>query len=90
MSRNGVDHSKRFPELVAGVGTLRSSSLVLDAEVAILDQQLRSRFDWALPSRCCWSGGLSLLLPRLGDGVTKAGCDLQHDLAPRSCGARQK
>jgi bifunctional non-homologous end joining protein LigD len=46
VSRNGVDHSKRFSELVAAVGTLRSSSLVLDAEVAIFDQQLRSRFDW--------------------------------------------
>ena len=46
MSRNGVDHSKRCPELVTAVGTLRSSSLVLDAEVATIDQRLRSRFDW--------------------------------------------
>jgi bifunctional non-homologous end joining protein LigD len=46
VSRNGVDHTRRFPELAAAVGTLRSSSLVLDAEVAIFDRQLRSRFEW--------------------------------------------
>jgi ATP-dependent DNA ligase len=46
VSRNGVDHTRRFPELAATVGTLRSSSLVRDAEVAIFDRQLRSRFEW--------------------------------------------
>ena len=44
--RNGVDHSKRFPELVTAIVALRSSSLVLDAEVAVFDQEIRSRFDW--------------------------------------------
>ena len=46
LSRNGVDHSRRFPELVAAVATLQPRTLVLDGEVAIYDHQFRSRFDW--------------------------------------------
>ena len=45
-SRNGVDHTRRFPELAAAVAALRAGSLVLDGEVAIFDRQFRSRFDW--------------------------------------------
>jgi ATP-dependent DNA ligase len=45
VSRNGVDHAKRFSELVATVGMLRASTLVLDGEVAVFDQQFRSRFE---------------------------------------------
>jgi bifunctional non-homologous end joining protein LigD len=45
-SRNGVDHSRRFPELAAAVAALPGRTLVLDGEVAIFDRQLRSRFDW--------------------------------------------
>jgi ATP-dependent DNA ligase len=46
LSRNDVDHAKRFPELAAAVaGGLRVQTLVLDAEVAIFDDQLRSRFE---------------------------------------------
>ena len=45
-SRNGVDHTRRFPELAAAVAALRARSLVLDGEVAIFDRQFRSRFDW--------------------------------------------
>jgi len=41
-SRNGVDHTRRFPDLAADVA--RSQS-VLDREVAVFDRQLRSRFD---------------------------------------------
>jgi bifunctional non-homologous end joining protein LigD len=46
LSRTGVDHSRRFPEIVAAVASLRSQTLVLDGEVAIFYRQLRSRFDW--------------------------------------------
>jgi bifunctional non-homologous end joining protein LigD len=46
VSRNNVDHSKRFPALVAAVASLPPRILVLDGEVAIFDKQLRSRFDW--------------------------------------------
>src|SRR4029450_6880391 len=45
-SRNGVDHTRRFPDLAAAVAALPGRSLVLDGEVAIFDRQLRSRFDW--------------------------------------------
>ena len=46
VSRNNVDHSKRFPDHVAAVASLPGRSLVLDGEVAIFDKQLRSRFEW--------------------------------------------
>jgi bifunctional non-homologous end joining protein LigD len=46
VSRNGRDHTRRFPDLAAAISKLSSRSLVLDGEVAIYDQQLRSRFDW--------------------------------------------
>jgi bifunctional non-homologous end joining protein LigD len=45
-SRNGVDHTRRFPQLAATVAALPGRTLVLDGEVAIFDRQLRSRFDW--------------------------------------------
>ena len=46
VSRNGVDHTRRFPELAAALAALPGRTLVLDGEVAIFDRQLRSRFDW--------------------------------------------
>jgi bifunctional non-homologous end joining protein LigD len=46
LSRTGVDHSRRFPDLVTAVASLPPQTLVLDGEVAIFDRQLRSRFDW--------------------------------------------
>src|SRR5215831_15316113 len=46
VSRNGRDHTRRFADLAAAVGKLSARTLVLDGEVAIYDQQLRSRFDW--------------------------------------------
>src|SRR5713101_8114803 len=45
-SRNGLDHTRRFPELVKAVADLDASSIVLDGEVAIFDRQLISRFEW--------------------------------------------
>jgi bifunctional non-homologous end joining protein LigD len=46
VSHNGVDHARRFRDLAAAVAKLSAQTLVLDGEVAIYDQQLRSRFDW--------------------------------------------
>jgi bifunctional non-homologous end joining protein LigD len=46
VSRNGRDHTRRFADLAAAVAKLSARPLVLDGEVAIYDQQLRSRFDW--------------------------------------------
>ena len=46
VSRNGRDHTRSFAGIAAAVGKLSARSLVLDGEVAIYDQQLRSRFDW--------------------------------------------
>ena len=46
ISRNGRDHTRRFPDLATAVAKLTGRTLVLDGEVAIYDQQLRSRFEW--------------------------------------------
>jgi bifunctional non-homologous end joining protein LigD len=46
VSRNGRDHMRRFAGIAAAVAKLSALSLVLDGEVAIFDEQLRSRFDW--------------------------------------------
>jgi bifunctional non-homologous end joining protein LigD len=46
VSRNGRDHTRRFAGIAAAVAKLAARALVLDGEVAIYDQQLRSRFDW--------------------------------------------
>jgi bifunctional non-homologous end joining protein LigD len=43
ISRNHVDHTRRFPELAATVAKLRPDVLVLDGEVAVFDDQLVSR-----------------------------------------------
>jgi hypothetical protein len=45
LSRNGIDHARRFREVVAAVAALSESTLALDREVAIFDQAMRSRFD---------------------------------------------
>src|SRR5262249_62249444 len=46
ISRNGRDHTRRFRDIAAAVAKLSARSLELDGEVAIFDQQLRSRFEW--------------------------------------------
>ena len=45
VSRNGLDHARRFPALVAALRAL-DGSLILDGEVAVYDAQLVSRFEW--------------------------------------------
>src|SRR5262249_28108074 len=46
VSRNGRDHTRRFRDIATAVSKLAAHSLVLDGEVAIYDDQLRSRFEW--------------------------------------------
>jgi len=46
VSRNGRDHTRRFAGIAAAVAKLSTRSLVLDGEVTIYDDKLRSRFDW--------------------------------------------
>jgi ATP-dependent DNA ligase len=46
VSRNGVDHTKRFARFAAAMTNLSAHTLVLDGEVALYDQELRSRFEW--------------------------------------------
>jgi bifunctional non-homologous end joining protein LigD len=46
VSRNGRDHTRRFADIAGAIAKLPARSLVIDGEVAIFVQQLRSRFDW--------------------------------------------
>jgi ATP-dependent DNA ligase len=46
VSRNGRDHTRRFPVIAAAVSKLSARSIVLDGDAAIFDEKLRSRFDW--------------------------------------------
>lgn len=45
VSRNGVDHTRRFSDIAAMILKIPSPTLVLDGEVAVYDQMLVSRFD---------------------------------------------
>jgi bifunctional non-homologous end joining protein LigD len=46
VSRNGVDHTSRDPDVAAAFAQLKASTLVLDGELAVFDDHLRSRFEW--------------------------------------------
>jgi bifunctional non-homologous end joining protein LigD len=46
VSRNGRDYTRRFADVAAAIAKLSARTLVLEGEVAVFDQQLRSRFDW--------------------------------------------
>ena len=46
VSRNGLDHTKRFPELVKALTALKPATFTLDGEVAVYDQAFISRFEW--------------------------------------------
>jgi ATP-dependent DNA ligase len=43
---HGRDHSRRFRDIAAAIAKLSARTLGLDGEIALYDQQLRSRFDW--------------------------------------------
>jgi bifunctional non-homologous end joining protein LigD len=46
VSRQGVDHTSRYPDIVAALRGLEVPTLILDGEIAIFDQKLVSRFEW--------------------------------------------
>ena len=46
VSRNGLDHTRRFPGIVAALRKLDANGLILDGEVAVYDAHLVSRFEW--------------------------------------------
>jgi bifunctional non-homologous end joining protein LigD len=46
VSRNGLDHTRRFPELVKALTALKPDTFTLDGEVAVYDQAFISRFEW--------------------------------------------
>jgi bifunctional non-homologous end joining protein LigD len=46
ISRNGVHHAKRFPELVKALDAISAEAFILDGEVAVYDRALISRFEW--------------------------------------------
>jgi ATP dependent DNA ligase domain len=78
ISRNAVDHTRRFPELVVGIAKLSPDTLVLDGEVAVFDEQLVSRFhllvdsDTGKPARCCARSDFPSSRPQSGDGFLLA------------------
>src|SRR5262245_40510627 len=45
ISRNGRDHTRRLADLAAAVAQLSARTLVLDGEVALYNDQIRSRFE---------------------------------------------
>jgi bifunctional non-homologous end joining protein LigD len=46
LSRTGLDCAGRFRELAAAIASLRASTLILDGEVAVFDEQLLSHLDF--------------------------------------------
>jgi ATP-dependent DNA ligase len=46
LSRNGLDHTKRFAELVKVLAALKPDTFTLDGEVAVYDAELVSHFEW--------------------------------------------
>jgi len=46
VSRQGIDHTRRYSDIVAAIRALEVPTLILDGEIAIFDQRLISRFEW--------------------------------------------
>jgi len=46
ISRQGKDHTARFPDVAYALQRLAVPTLILDGEVAVYDRQLISRFEW--------------------------------------------
>ena len=46
VSGNGVDDTSRFQDIASAISKLSARTLVIDGELAIYDEQLRSRFEW--------------------------------------------
>jgi bifunctional non-homologous end joining protein LigD len=45
ISRNGIQHTKRFPELVQALDALSAEAFLIDGEIAVYDRALISRFE---------------------------------------------
>jgi hypothetical protein len=86
LSRHGVDHTRRFADVARAITKLSARTLVLDGEIAVYDQQLRSRF----PSGCASQTGDSdgpRSVPGPGPYAAAPGCavaDCGHRRAPSS------
>jgi ATP dependent DNA ligase domain len=50
ISRNGVDHTRRYGDIAAAIAKLSARTLVLDGEVAVYDQQFWTEFKWLTDS----------------------------------------
>jgi hypothetical protein len=75
VSRNGRDHTRRFADLAAAIAKLFARTLVLDGELAVFDQQLRSRS----------TGGASRTLlrsPRLRSSSPSISCIATAETSP--------
>jgi bifunctional non-homologous end joining protein LigD len=46
VSRTGIDHTRRYPHIVAAIRAMSAPTLILDGDIAIYDQELISRFEW--------------------------------------------
>jgi bifunctional non-homologous end joining protein LigD len=46
VSRQGKDHTARYPDLAKALASLPARSFILDGEVAVYDQAHISRFEW--------------------------------------------
>jgi hypothetical protein len=46
VSRQGKDHTGRYPDLAKALGSLPARSFILDGEIAVYDQAHISRFEW--------------------------------------------
>lgn len=74
ISRQGKEHTQRFPDLVAAIAAQRFCTLILDGGVAIYDERLISRFEWLSARRvtpwrrrsCSWRSTASTSI-REGD-----------------------
>jgi bifunctional non-homologous end joining protein LigD len=44
ISRNGVDRTKKYPEIVSAIGRLKAETVLLDGEIVVFDAKRVSRF----------------------------------------------
>jgi hypothetical protein len=69
ISRNGVDRTKKYPEIVAAIGRLKAETVLLDGEIVVFDAKRVSRFSfcseaWASRSKPPESYGSKVCLSR--------------------------
>jgi hypothetical protein len=85
LSRNDIDRTGNFPEMVAAIAKLRPTSLLLDGEVVVFDRKNVSRFQLLQQSKgevvyavfdCLYADGTDLRRNRnqIGAKVSKRSC----------------